>query len=116
LEVPPIGWHEENFIQIAKLWGRKVCLEGKPLSFEAMRVLIGTDIFNTIEAESILSLGDTGFRIQVKEIRSFSLDTAMVENNQVKPPMKAGEFNIGTTEDVELWDNVGVNHDMAVCD
>ena len=116
LGVPPIGWDEENFIQIAELWGRKVCLDEKSHSFEVMRVLVDTDIFNTIEAELLLFLGDTGFQIQVKEIRSFPLDTSMVENNQAKPPMEAVESNIGTTEDVELQDDVGVNRDIAVCD
>ena len=57
--VPPHGWLWENFKQIAELWGDFICLgrsTNSTESFEVMKVLIATQVFQRIEAELLLQL------------------------------------------------------------
>jgi len=69
--VPPHRWNWENFHGIAKIWGSLVSL-GKSIartdSFNSMKVLIDTGIFNSIEGDVILHLEDSGYRLKVKEV------------------------------------------------
>ena len=69
--VPPHGWKWENFQQISEFWGRLVCL-GKSIartySFVSMKFLIDIDIFYNIHGDFILTLGDYGYRVIVKEV------------------------------------------------
>ncbi|KAJ8429203.1 hypothetical protein Cgig2_032989 [Carnegiea gigantea] len=72
--VPPCGWCWENFDKIASLWGRLITL-GKAISrtdsFEPMKMLIVTDVFNRIDQDVILNLRDGGYRERTKTV-SFS--------------------------------------------
>jgi len=69
--VPPHGWSWENFQRIANIWGSLVSL-GKSIartdSFNSMKVLIDTGVFKSIEGDVLLTIGDAGYRVQVKEV------------------------------------------------
>ena len=69
--MPRHGWLWENFKKIAELRRRLICL-GKPITrtdtFESMRILIATDHFHRIEAELLLHLEDSGYRLIVSKI------------------------------------------------
>ena len=98
--VPPHGWIWENFKGIANSWGRLINL-GKSFvrtdSFESMKILIVNDHFHRIEANFILSLEDSGYRIKVKEI---SLDVQLIQSST--PTMGATDSSDGVlgSEDV----------------
>jgi len=72
LGVPLHGWKWENFKQIAELWGTFICL-GKSASntksFEAMRVLIATSIFQRIDSEILFTLVHVGTESQLQKLK-----------------------------------------------
>ena len=69
--VPPHGWKWDNFKKVTDIWGRIVCL-GKSIartdSFDSMKVLIHTDRFHTMEADVILSIEDSRYRLKIKTV------------------------------------------------
>jgi len=69
--VPPHGWTWDNFKKVTHIWERIASL-GKSIartdSFDSMKVLIDTDRFHTIEADVILSIKDSGYRLKIKEV------------------------------------------------
>jgi len=110
--VPPHGWSWENFKKIAELWGRFVCL-GKSTaatdSFEVMRVLIATKIFQKINSELLFTLGSCGFRVTITEaemVTPASPKFSKVDDPQVKEVIPGFEDieDIDESED----DNIGV--------
>ena len=73
--VPPHGWLWENFKQIAELWGEFICL-GRSTnsieSFEVMKVLVATKVFQFIEGEVLLHIGYGGYRVTIREAETVS--------------------------------------------
>ena len=87
-----------------------------PDSFEVMHVYIDTNIFNNIEAEMVLSIGDIGFRIKIKEVGGPVLHKLGTQQYVLRPPMEAVESNTDTTVKEGPQDYVAWKHDMAICD
>lgn len=98
LGVPPHGWHKENFKKIAELWGRMICLEraiDKTESFESMRILIDTGIFKTINGDFVLHMGNSGYRITVKEVGSALLQIHQAQPSSACPSKEVTDPNEG---------------------
>ncbi|KAJ8426113.1 hypothetical protein Cgig2_031780 [Carnegiea gigantea] len=81
-----------------------------------MKVLIDTNIFNTVEGELILTLGDLGFRVRVKDLHPMTL--AIHETNSVPiHPVGAMDSNEGGLEDA--WRRLILIEDeekVVICD
>ena len=85
--IPPHGWLRENFTKIANIWGTLVCL-GEPVelvdSFESMKMLIVTEQRQRMEAEILLYLEHSGYRVMVKEIDVGPHDIQMAKCKSTK--------------------------------
>ena len=81
-----------------------------------MHICIVTDIFNTIEAEMVLSIGDIGFRIKIKKLGGSVLHKLGTKQYIFRPPMEAVESNTDTTVKEGLQDDVAWKQNMAMCD
>ena len=69
-------------------------------SFE-MKVLIDTNIFSTVEGELILTLGDVGFRVRVKDLDPVTV--AIHETNSAPiHPVGAMDSNEGGSRQEEI--------------
>ena len=111
--VPPHGWNQQNFENIASIWGKLVCLETSiddTISFESMRILIDSDRMQTIEGHLLLHLGDAGYRVEVKEAScSFQI------NPQFIVPANSSPMEAKATNEVNQKVKVH-GTDVVVCD
>ena len=114
--IPPCGWCWENFDKIASLWGRLITL-GKAISrtdsFESMKMLIVTDVFNRIDQDVILNLGDGGYRLMIREIGT----AVQIVHNDCFPFTNTPIENMDSSGDIpgfeDLQANFEVENDMA---
>ena len=110
--VPPHGWNQQNFENIASIWGKVVCLETPiedTISFESMRILIDSDRLQTIEGHLLLHLGDAGYRIKVKEASySFQINPQFIVPDNSSPSEVRATNK--ASQEVQVLDT-----DVAVC-
>lgn len=78
-----------------------------------MKILIDTDIFNTIDGEMILSLDAWGHRIHVKEVGSISQVIFGSRRSPRHAPIDCREASIDVPGFEDLQDDMGKDHDMA---
>ena len=72
--VPMHGWTEDNFKEIAKIWGRLLRLEQEvddTMNYECMRLLIDSDHFYRIQGDILLQIGNMRYRVIVSEIEPY---------------------------------------------
>lgn len=117
--VPPHGWTWDNFKKVADICGRIVCL-GKSIarihSFDSMKVLIETDRFHTIEADVILSIEDSGYRLKIKEVGSSPQVIQPARIPCSSPLAEALDSNHGVVGFEDLDDEVALEDDVEYSD
>jgi len=117
--VPPHGWLGENFNRIAEIWGRVICLS-KPIyrtdSFESMKVLVVTDIFQRIEDNLILVIGDEGYRIFITEIGPALPISQRNCSSPSNPAMENQDSNNDVPGFEDLDDELAEGNDVAQSD
>ncbi|KAJ8447085.1 hypothetical protein Cgig2_022814 [Carnegiea gigantea] len=116
LGVPPHGWHKENFKNIAELWRKLICLEraiDKIESFESMRILIDTAIFKTITGAFVLRIGDSGYRITVKEVGLAIHLIQQAQPSSACPSKEVTDSNKGVIGFQDLNDTKDIAKDMT---
>ena len=103
--VPPHGWMWENFKTIAEIWGTFICLGRStsiPDSFEVLKVLIATDILQTIEQELRLTLGNCSYRVMVKETRLFN----QAHLHHITRTHRKNDEDGHSTDDIRGFENI----------
>ncbi|KAJ8445424.1 hypothetical protein Cgig2_031237 [Carnegiea gigantea] len=110
------GWCWENFKRIASLRGQLITL-GKAISrtdsFESMKMLIVTDVFNKIDQDTVLNLGDGDYRLMIREIGTA---VQIVHNDYIPFPNTPLE-NMDSSGDIpgfeDLMASLEADNDMA---
>jgi len=110
--VPPRGWCWKNFNKIASLWGRLITL-GKSIartdSFEYMELMIVTDVFKRIDHDIILTLGDEGYRLMIRELGPAVQMTHIDHGYLINPPLE----EMDSDDEVLGFDDLMENLDAA---